>query len=115
MILGCEEQITSNCDLPDENVMPAQFSAIQKTIFNTNCVSCHSGSIPSGKLDLSSDNAYSELMSKNIVVPGNSSFSVLYDRLNTNDQSKVMPPSGKMAQVLIDSVAAWIDKGALNN
>ena len=118
IIFACEDQIISDCDLGEiENInaMSAQFNAIQERIFDVRCTTCHSGSVPSGGVDLSPNNAYSELINKNIVIPGNSSSSSLYNRLNTNDQNKVMPPSGKITQVLIDSVAAWIDKGALNN
>ena len=116
-IFACEDQITSECDTNDrtETTMPAQFNAIKETIFNARCISCHSGSVTSGNLNLSSGSAYSQLISKNLVLPGDSKSSILYIRLNGKDPNMVMPPSGKLAQVLVDSVAAWIDKGALNN
>jgi hypothetical protein len=71
--------------------------------------------VPSGNLNLSLGNAYSQLISKNLVVPRTSSVSRLYIKLNSDNQNIVMPPTGKLTQVLIDSVAAWIDKGALND
>ena len=117
-IFGCENQITSICEIDESqniNIMAAQFNAIQQTIIDARCVTCRSGNLPSGGLNLSSGTAYTELISKNLVIPGNSSASLLLNRLDSNNPNIVMPPSGKIAQVLIDSVAAWIDKGAHND
>lgn len=116
IIFACEDQITSECDDEEvEYIMPAQFSAIQDVIFNERCITCHSGSAPTGNLNLSSATSYLQLMSKNLIVPGNSSLSTLYQKLNSTNPNSVMPPTGKIEQGLIDSVAAWIDKGAPNN
>jgi len=97
------------------NMTPAQFSAIQQNIFNKRCTVCHSGSIPSGGLDLSEGNAYGELINKELVVPRNSGSSILFQRLNSDNPDFQMPPTGKLPQALIDSVAVWIDRGALRN
>ncbi len=118
VIFACEDQISSHCDMGEienSDTMSAQFSAIQTTILDARCITCHSGSAPSAGLDLSSDNAYSQLISKKLVIPGSSSSSTLYIKLNSDNPNNVMPPSGKIAQVLIDSVAAWINKGAPND
>lgn len=118
VIFACENQITSTCDMEEVlNVspMPARFSAIQQTIFDYRCITCHSGSALSGNLNLSSKTSYSQLTDKNLIIPGKSSFSILYQKLNSTNPNNVMPPNGKIEQGLIDSVAAWIDKGALND
>jgi cytochrome c5 len=118
VIFTCEDQITSNCD-KDEMMnripMPARYNAIQKTIFDSRCIICHGGSAPSGNLNLSSEISYSQLTNKNLIIPAKSSLSILYHKLNSTNPNNVMPPTGKMEQGLIDSVAAWIDKGALND
>ncbi len=118
VIFACEDQITSDCDedeMINRNPMPARYNAIQKTIFDSRCITCHSGSAPSGNLNLSSEISYSQLTDKNLIIPGNTSLSILYQKLNSANPNNVMPPTGKIEQGLIDSVAAWIDKGALND
>jgi hypothetical protein len=117
-IFACEDQITSDCEtagITDTNMMAAKFSAIQENIFNKRCTECHFGSMPSGGLDLSEGKAYSELISSGLVMPGNSGASILFQRLSSSNPDFRMPPTGRLEQVLVDSVAAWIDNGALNN
>jgi len=118
VIFACESQITSDCDY-DESVkggnMSARFSSIQSTIFNKRCISCHSGSAASAGLNLTEGNAYLQLKNKNLVIAGNSASSIFYTKLNSDNPNNVMPPSGKIAQTLIDSIAVWIDKGAPDN
>lgn len=117
LFFSCEDDITSTCDTENDqsNKMPAQLSAIQNTVFNSRCVSCHGGSTPEAGLDLSAGSAFNELIGKNLVLPNNSANSPLMNRLTSNDPNVIMPPAGQISQVLIDSIAAWIDKGAINN
>lgn len=112
VIFACEDQISSHCDIDEienSDTMSAQCSAIQTTILDARCITSHSGSAPFAGLDLSSGNAYSQLISRNLVIPGSSSSSTLYIKLNSNNPNNVIPPSGKIAQVSIDSVAARIN------
>lgn len=51
---------------------------------------------------------------KKLVVPFNSAESYLVWVLD-GKQAPLMPPSGRLAQAQIDSVIAWIDRGAENN
>lgn len=115
LLSQCEDQIVSECKTGETVVMPARFSAIQERVFTPICVECHSGSVPTGNLRLSAGNAYSQLIDKQIVIPGNSESSILFSRLTSDDPNFYMPPTGKLSQVLIDSIAAWIDKGAPND
>jgi len=116
--IACEDQITSSCE-EDGNQsgppMAAQLSAIQSTVFNPQCVSCHGPGLAQGGLDLSAGKTYNELINRGLVIPNNSINSPLMARLTSNNPAFVMPPSGKLAAALIDSIAAWIDNGALNN
>ena len=107
LLSQCEDQIVSECKTGETVVMPARFSAIQERVFTPICVECHSGSVPTGNLRLSAGNAYSQLIDKQIVI--------LFSRLTSDDPNFYMPPTGKLSQVLIDSIAAWIDKGAPND
>ena len=79
-------------------------------IFNNNCGVCHtSGS--SGGLNLSS---YDNLMSSDVVVPGNYMESVLYQRIVLPESAQGdMPPTGSLSDSEIDLIATWIDEGAL--
>ncbi len=79
-------------------------------IFDNNCGNCHLGN-SSGGLNLSS---YANLMSNDVVVPGNHQASTLYDRITRPESSQGdMPPSGSLSQNEIDLIAQWIDEGAL--
>ena len=79
-------------------------------IFDNNCGNCHLGN-SSGDLNLSN---YDNLMSSDVVVPGNHQSSMLYDRITRPESAQGdMPPSGSLSQNEIDLIAQWIDEGAL--
>lgn len=84
-------------------------------IFNDNCGNCHLGN-SSGGLNLSS---YQNLMEGgndgDVVEPGNSAGSVLFDRITReNSDAGDMPPgNSELSQSEIDLIAQWIDEGAL--
>ena len=124
LALGCEKNIVSDCKrVADKSLQGDRttFIKIQTSIFNPSCVSCHSGSAPSGGLDLSTDEAYSNLvnvMSNTSdyfrVLPFDRDSSYLYQTL-VGDNAPLMPPAGPLSNAKIDSVAAWIDRGAPND
>ena len=79
-------------------------------IFDNNCGNCHLGN-SSGGLNLSS---YQNLMSNDVVVPGNHLESVLYQRIVLPESEQGdMPPSGSLSDSDINLIATWIDEGAL--
>ena len=79
-------------------------------IFDANCGNCHLGNSSGG---LSLDN-YDNLMSNNVIVPGDHDSSILYDRI-TRDEAETgdMPPTGSLTDSQISLIAQWIDEGAL--
>ncbi|UCF65293.1 MAG: hypothetical protein JSW33_05545 [bacterium] len=116
-------------DTPLEPPPPATrlstFSEIQKRVFDAGCNTsgCHGGSDPAANLDLTSANSYTQLVEVNSVrVPSrkrvdrnNSSESVLVQILR-GDVLPRMPYGGTpLSSATIDSIAKWIDEGALNN
>lgn len=128
--IGCADEIITSCEESvggkTENVT-ASFKSIEQNVFASSCgtASCHGGTAAISGLLLVGDNAYNKLIGvvtinsdpKPLVDPGNSSNSYLMDRLNDNGFN-VMPPEnrgGKLDQAVIDSIAKWIDNGALNN
>jgi uncharacterized membrane protein len=84
----------------------ATFSNVSSEILQPNCTSCHSGSSPSGGVDLSS---YTGVMA--VVTAGSPSSSNLYTAVNGG----IMPPGGSLAQSDIALIDSWITAGALNN
>ena len=117
LIQGPEDELKDD----DPQNMPARFSSIQEEVFSKSCAlsGCHAGT---QEPDLSSGQAFDNLVNQPSsqnpsmlrVKPGDSNNSYLMKKL-TEDGTSVMPPSGQLSQVTIDSIAAWIDRGALNN
>ncbi len=126
MILSsCEDQITSTCNTDELSFPqngPITFAKIQDNVFTPKCVSCHGGALTNADLDLSEGNAYANLVGTpsttsnlNRVEPGDIENSHLIERLTGANDVAIMPPSGKLEQAVIDSIAAWIDRGASEN
>jgi len=118
-LLSCEENIVSECD-PVEADSPSKttFTTIQNEIFDVHCISCHAGPNPTTGLDLSPEVAYSNLINQPSnsstsirVVPFDAEQSYLY-RVLDGTNAPLMPPGNRLSQVTIDSVAAWINRGA---
>ena len=124
-IISCEDQIVSECDLKEiETGLPANFSSIQNDVFSKSCATsgCHETiSIPP---DLSAGQAYNSIvnvMSFNptflYVYPGRSDSSYIIKKLRgVNIVGERMPLNDNpLFSADVDSIAAWIDRGALNN
>ena len=85
-------------------------------IWNSRCVSCHSGSFPAGGLNLSSGVSYSQLV--DVISPnygvwrvrrGRPDSSVLFHKIiNTRIYGGRMPPSGKLSENEIMLIEKWI-------
>lgn len=123
---SCADQIVSEC----EDCNPVQteaklntFSGIQEKLFNTTCAlsGCHGENATQANLLLVEGKAYSNLYNEQSflypqflrVDPGNIENSILIKVLR--GEAVQMPPDGKLSDEIIDSVAMWIDNGALNN
>lgn len=126
LLSSCADQIVSECDDPAEmeNTLKLNtFSGIQSKLFNTTCAlsGCHGNNATQANLLLVEGEAYSNLVnvqsslfSQNIrVIPGDSENSLLIKVLR--GQMLQMPPTGRLDESIIDSVAMWIDSGAPNN
>lgn len=118
-MFSCEENIVSECEtVQDEFVYKTTFATIQNDIFDVYCVSCHGGASPTAGLDLSADAAYENLINQPSntstfirVVPFDAEQSYLYQVLDGTN-APLMPPGNRLSQTSIDSVAAWINRGA---
>ena len=80
-------------------------------IWDANCGNCHLGN-SSGGLNLSN---YQNLMSNDVIIPGEHITSILYDRITRDnaDAGDMPPGNSELSQEQIDLIAQWIDEGAL--
>ncbi len=124
-LFSCEDNIVSECDVEiSEKNLGAKFSEIQQNIFTPKCATsgCHVSSFTLP--DLSAGQAYNnivDVMSSNppfpYVYPSRSDSSYLISKLRgINIQGSQMPPDRpQLTNATIDSIASWINQGALNN
>ncbi len=119
-LFSCSDGIVS--ELPDNHVIKirANYSSIQKEIFNQYCIGCHSGKFPSGNLNLSEGVSYANLINKEnndktakYIVQSNVADSYIIERLTSS--TNPMPPTGKIDQALIDTLKLWIGNGAISD
>ncbi|MCU0360805.1 MAG: hypothetical protein MUF75_08830 [Bacteroidia bacterium] len=76
------------------------------TVILTNCLLCHSGSSPSGGINLSTH--------AGVKVVGDNG--KLYDAVSQNGKAQAMPPSGgKLESCDISKIKSWVDAGCPNN
>jgi hypothetical protein len=122
ILLGCSDNIVSECEVctDEPRATKTTFADIQQNVFDVSCTGCHNGDTASGGLDLSKDVAFENLVNAESngsilkrVEPFNSSGSYLVKVLEADD-APLMPPGGRLSQAKIDSIKAWIDRGALN-
>jgi hypothetical protein len=125
---GCSEDSTIQ-PLPTGNQKPlSTFSEIERKVFATTCAlpDCHNAVTAQANMVLAQGQAYNNLVNVQSflypqfkrVLPGNSSQSLIIKALRGEApftlQSK-MPLGGSLDPAIIDTIAKWIDSGALNN
>jgi hypothetical protein len=125
LLASCSENIVSDCgcdaDTNSTVVMRATFSDIQSKLFNKTCATsgCHADfQSPILKEGV----AYANLVgvdnifgTMQLVKPGDSQNSYLMKKLLGVETTRMPSGGERLDQAIIDSVAAWIDNGALNN
>lgn len=99
--------------IPTPTPVPAvaSYKDVQSQLFDKSCVRCHSGTSPSGRIDLSS---YAKTManSKKAIVAGSPTQSLAYTEITSGS----MPPKGvKIDPKLVQLLKDWITGGAKNN
>jgi hypothetical protein len=92
----------------------ADFSANIQPILQTSCVPCHHGSKPGAGLSLDSAQAVVQGGRSGAVIhPGDSSASLLYQRIVSQDRAVRMPLGGDpLPAETIALIRAWIEAGA---
>ena len=103
----------SACMPPDV----VSYSRDIQSIFDTHCnmAGCHSGTTPTGNLNLEAASSYDQLWRKKsgYIDTLNPTYSVLYASMNST--SSPMPPSGKLDKCSLELVLKWIQQKAKNN
>ena len=102
--------------------LQATLSSIQATIFTPKCTNpgCHPGG--GAPMSLQPGQSFANLVNVNSaygrlrVAPGNANNSALYLKVIGNSAGGRMPLGGQpLSQAETDTIAAWINRGALNN
>ncbi len=92
-------------------VETVSFSGRIIPLFEINCIECHYEGFD--VLDLTSANAYNQLIEKNEIDTLSPTNSNLYLRLSS--QTNPMPPTGNISADSIAVVLRWIEEGCKNN
>ena len=120
--LACDHAMPVMQQAPPANLQ-ATLSSIQANIFTPKCVNagCHPGT-GGGPMSLRAGDSFGTLVGTNSaygrprVAPGNANNSTLYLKVTGTGDGQRMPVLGaRLSQAETDSIAAWINRGALNN
>jgi len=124
LILGCSEESTT--EPPANTPAPlSKLSDIQSKVFNTSCAlsGCHGSTNNQANLLLTEGNSFSNLVNVQSVlfpqfkrvVPDSSSKSLIIKILKGEVSPRMPFNREPLSAATIDSIAKWIDNGALNN
>ena len=121
---ACGDSPTSPTPTAPGGLMP-RLSSIQTIIFNASCIEHHGDHATEAGLDLTSGNAYSNLVNVpsvqtalNRVTPGDAENSYLIHKLDGRSGivGDRMPTNGPfLTTAQIDVIEQWINDGAQNN
>lgn len=124
LLIGCSEEETTAPTPNNPSVPLAKFSDLQAKIFNSCAVAgCHASGSVQGNLDLSGGQAYANLVGVQSVLypqfkrvePGSAGNSMLIKILKGELNPQMPLNRTPLSNDVIDSIEAWIDRGALNN
>jgi len=99
------------------------FASQVQTIFSLRCTGCHIAGGESAFLPLDASVSYGNIVNQpatqssgTLVIPGNSSESVLFLRVSGSSLGTMMPKGQvPLSQEDQETIRVWIDEGALNN
>ena len=106
MVLGSDNYSSTHTISDDENCF-IDYSLTIQPIFDNYCTGCHG---TSGGINLES---YSNFINSNIIQPGDSSNSILWQVIQGDNPS--MPPGDILNNEDVRKIALWIQFGALEN
>ena len=123
LLVACSEDKSSPTS---PNTSEISYANVVQPIFNNNCIGCHNPNGPASLLDLSAGVSHANLVNQPsaqdpswlLVDPSDDSKSLLYQKMKgtaTVGSNASMPPSGVLANDVVDKVEQWINEGAKNN
>lgn len=124
LLLGCSEESTTE-PTPTTSAPLSKLSDIQSKVFNNSCAlsGCHGGTNNQANLLLTDGNSFANLVNVQSflfpqfsrVQPNNSANSLLIKILKGEVSPRMPLNRDPLSVATIDSIAKWIDNGALNN
>jgi hypothetical protein len=124
LLISCSNDSPTEPPTANNNTALAKFSALNAKVF-VNCVGaqCHSSAGNQGNLILESSVAYNNLVGvQSVLFPqykrveaGNSANSLIIKILKGEVSPRMPLSQPPLPAATIDSIAKWIDQGALNN
>jgi hypothetical protein len=124
MFLGCSEESTTE-PTPTASAPLSKLSDIQSKVFNTSCAlsGCHGATNNQANLLLTEGNSFTNLVNVQSflfpqfsrILPNNSVNSLLIKILKGEVSPRMPFNREPLSAAVIDSIAKWIDNGALNN
>jgi len=125
LYFGCSENNTTQPPPPTSNLPSGKLSDIQQKVFTQTCTvsNCHGSTNNQANLLLTDGNAFSNLVNVQSflfpqfkrVLPDSSSKSLLIKILKGEVSPRMPLNRTPLDPAVIDSIARWIDRGALNN
>jgi hypothetical protein len=126
LLNGCSEENTTQPEQnPSSNVPLSKLSDIQQKVFTQSCAlsNCHGQTNNQANLLLSEGNSFVNLVNVQSllfpqftrVLPDSSSKSLIIKILKGEVSPQMPLNRAPLDPAIIDSVAKWIDNGALNN
>jgi mono/diheme cytochrome c family protein len=99
---------------PNPSGTQSNWQSIFTNVFRPKCISCHSGTKPKAKIDLTNQ-AWIINLANGVIVPGNPNASLLVKALKGIGGATKMPPgSSSIPAADFNAIQAWIKNGANN-
>lgn len=98
---------------PQNEVVAVNFTKEIKPILDKYCIGCHNARRPKARLDLTSKKGIEKGGSHGVVINKKTpEKSLLLIRMKGQNNSKIMPPGGKLKATEINKIEQWIKEGA---
>jgi hypothetical protein len=96
--------LNENCGEVCDTINPVTFSGTIWPIIQTTCTGCHSGTSPSGNVNLASYNNVATVASSGVLIQS-----------LTGSGVPKMPPAGSFSECKIRQFEIWVNSGYINN
>ena len=126
ILIGCTETNISEPETdPDPSIPLSKFSSLQEKVFTPRCdkPGCHGNTNNQADLFLEEGQAFQSLVGvpsllfpgMTRIIPDSSSQSLIIKILKGEVSPRMPLEGGFLSNAVIDTIAKWIDNGALNN